>query len=63
MQKMCPVRRLATSFVDREREKDTSTFFLFSKSGVTDDCRSATKKINCALVSLADMKLGGAELL
>ena len=50
-------------FAGREREKDTSEFLPFSKSGFTDDYRSAAKKTDCALVSLADMKLGDAELL
>lgn len=60
---MCPARRFATFFAGREREKDTSELFPFSKSVFIDDYRSAAKKTDCALVSLADMKLGDAELL
>ena len=60
---MCSARRFATFFAAREREKDTSELILFSKSVFTDDYRSAAKKTDCALVSLADMKLGDAELL
>ncbi|NCA32771.1 hypothetical protein D5275_08525 [Adlercreutzia muris] len=60
---MCPARRFATFFSGREREKDTSELFPFSKSVFIDDYRSAAKKTDCALVSLADMKLGDAELL
>ncbi len=60
---MCSARRFATFFAGREREKDTSELFPFSKSVFIDDYRSAAKKTDCALVSLADMKLGDAELL
>lgn len=55
--------KAACTALAAHKQKGTSTFFLFSKSGVTDDCRSAVKKTDCTLVSLADMKLGGVGLL
>ena len=60
---MCPARRFATFFSGREREKDTSELFPFSKCVLTDYYGSAAMKTDCALVSLAEMNLGDAELL
>ena len=55
---MCSARRFATFFAGREREKDTSELFPFSKSVFTDDYRSAAKKTDCALVSHGRHEIG-----
>ena len=60
---MCSARRFATFFAGGEREQVTSELLPCSTSVFTDDYRSSAKKTDCALVSLADMKLGDAELL